>query len=72
MKPLSLRPASRGVLTAQVMMNMLAVQLFFLMLETEELIVTTFCKKRPSCDRVIKRSDPRQQDHRLNENELVN
>ena len=36
MKPLSLRPASRGVLTAQVMMNMLAVQLFFLMLETEE------------------------------------
>ena len=29
-------PASRGVLTAQVMMNMLAVQLFFQMLETEE------------------------------------
>ena len=36
MKPLSLRSASRGALTAQVMMNMLAVQLFFLMLETEE------------------------------------
>ena len=38
MKPLSLLSTSRGVLTARVMMNMLAIRYFFLMLETEESI----------------------------------
>ena len=38
MEPLSLLSTSRGVLTARVMMNMLAVRYFFLMLETEESI----------------------------------
>ena len=38
MEPLSLLSISRGVLTARVMMNMLAILYFFLMLETEESI----------------------------------
>ena len=38
MEPLSLLSTSRGVLTARVMMNMLAIRYFFLMLETEESI----------------------------------
>ena len=59
MKPLSLLSTSQGVLTARVMMNMLAIRYFFLMLETEESISeidnnSSFFKKRLSCDRVIK------------------
>ena len=39
MDPRSLRSTSRGVLTARVMMNMLAIrQIIFLRLETEESI----------------------------------
>ena len=38
MEPLSLISTSLGVLTARVMMNMLAIQYFFLTLETEESI----------------------------------
>ena len=38
MEPLSLLSTSRGVLTARVMMNMLAIRYFFLMLEAEESI----------------------------------
>ena len=39
MDPRSLHSTSRGVLTARVMMNMLAIrQIFFLRLETEESI----------------------------------
>ena len=38
MEPLCLLSTSRGVLTARVMMNMLAIRYFFLMLETEESI----------------------------------
>ena len=39
MEPLSLLSTSRGVLTARVVMNMLAIRyFFFLMLETEESI----------------------------------
>ena len=38
MEPLSLRSTSRGVLTARVIMNMLAIRYFFLKLETEESI----------------------------------
>ena len=38
MEPLSLLSTSRGVLTARVMMNMLAIRYFFLMLETKESI----------------------------------
>ena len=38
MEPLSLLSASRGVRTAWVMMNMLAIRYFFQMLETEESI----------------------------------
>ena len=38
MEPLSLTSTSRGVLTAQVMMKMLAIRYFFLMLETEDSI----------------------------------
>ena len=38
MEPLSLISTSLGVLTARVMMNMLAIQYFFLKLETEESI----------------------------------
>ena len=55
MEPLSLTSTSRGVLTAQVMMKMLAIRYFFLMLETEESIPEIPCKERLSCDRVIKR-----------------
>ena len=36
MEPLSLLSTSRGVLTARVMMNMLAIRYFSFMLETEE------------------------------------
>ena len=38
MESLSLRSTSRGVLTARVIMNMLAIRYFFLKLETEESI----------------------------------
>ena len=60
MEPLSLLSTSRGVLTARVMMNMLAIRYFSLMLETEESISEIdshhiFCKKHLGCDRVIKR-----------------
>ena len=38
MEPFFLLSTSRGILTARVMMNMLAIQFFFLMLETKESI----------------------------------
>ena len=59
MEPLSLLSTSRGVLTARVMMSMLAIRYFFLMLETEESIsevdIHHIFEKCLSCDRVIKR-----------------
>ena len=55
MEPLSLRSTIRGV-----MMNMLAIRYFFslswkLKNQSLKLVVITFCKERPSCNRAIKR-----------------
>ena len=56
----SLRSTSRGVPNARVMMNMIADTIIFslcrkLKNQSLKLIVITFCKKLPTCDRVIKR-----------------
>ena len=60
MEPLSLRSTSRGVRNARLTVNMPVIRYFFSQwwkLKNRSLkpMMITFCKKRLSCDRVIKR-----------------